>query len=238
MQLTYTLSPRTFRRVQYGLVMALVILGLGRYLYPHIPNHALIFSVLVVFDVGVENSVPTYFAVLNLLLAALLLGVVYLAERASGERTARHWAALALVLFFLSLDEGVAIHERFEILAERLADRGIPLLTSSWAWIPFGAALALGVGVAFLPFLRSLPRRLVIRFLLAGALYLTGALVMEYLGGVMLTRGLTTEDGLLYQMEQLVEEGLEMFAIAFFNNVLYAEIARRKISLRVSALHR
>ncbi len=235
MQLEFSVSPRAFRRVQYALVVILLVLGLGRYLYPHIPNHALIFSVLVVFDVGVENSIPTYFAVLNLLLAALLLWVIYQAGRVEGERTARHWAALAGVLFFLSLDEGVAIHEHFETLAERLADRGIPLLSSSWAWIPFGAALALGVGVAFLPFLRALPRRLVIRFVLAGALYLTGALVMEYLGGVMLTRGITSEGGILYQMEELVEEGLELFAIAFFNNVLYAEIARRGIRLSLRA---
>ncbi len=237
MNLDYHLPLSTFRRVQYTLVTGLVLLGLARYLYPHIPNHPLIFSPLVIFDVGVENSVPTWFSVLNLLLGGLLFFLLAEAARHRSEPTTWGWYLMAGVLTFLSMDEGASIHEQFTKLSDKLVEHGWSPAWAQWGWIPFALVLVAFVAVALIPFLRALPRDLVGRFVLAGTLYLIGAVALEYAGEQLLVHGISTENGILYQLEEVLEEALEMYAIAYLNVVLYARLAQQGIRLQVRFGH-
>jgi hypothetical protein len=163
-------------------------------------------AVMRLFDVNSERNVPTWFSSMLLIGCAVLAGLLAVLLRRAGGRDAGHWAALAAVLSLLSLDEVAGLHERLggpaaEVLGD--ATRG----ALHFAWVVPGVVLALVVGLAFARFVVRLPpgtRRLVVA---AAAMYLTGAVALEAVGGIVLeAQGHRAG----YLLVTAAEEGLEM----------------------------
>src|SRR5690606_35164649 len=93
-----------------------------------------------------------------------------------------------------------------------------------YGWvIPAGVLTAL-IGLAFLPFLRALPQRTRRRFVLAGLVYVGGALVMEAPLGLWAERH--GADNLGYGLIDLVEESLELVGLNLFVLALLDERRR------------
>jgi hypothetical protein len=161
--------------------------------------------VMKLFDVNSENNVPTWFSSLLLSGDALLAGLVAAIVRRARGRDARHWAALAVLLSLLSLDEVASLHERLpDPVAALVGGAGGAL---HFAWVLPGALLALAVGSAFVGFLARLPgstRRLVAT---AGVVYLGAAAGLESLSGMVLE---AHGDRAMYLLVSAAEEGLEM----------------------------
>ena len=82
-----------------------------------------------------------------------------------------------------------------------------------------------------IPLLRSLNPRSRQAFVLAAVVFLTGALVFEGIGGLMIRNEIATPGDFVYEMRRLAEEGCEMIGVAIFNVALFREIARRRLSL-------
>jgi hypothetical protein len=183
-------------------------------------------AVMRLFDVNSEGNVPTWFSSMLLMGCALAAALLAALGRRAGGRDARYWVALAAVLSLLSLDEAAGLHERLggpaaEVLGD--ATRG-PL---HFAWVVPGLVLALVVGLAFLRFVVRLPpstRRLVVT---AAALYLTGAVALEAIGGIVLE---DQGDRAAYLLVTAAEEGLEMAG-----SVLLLYAALRLLRLRPDA---
>ena len=89
-----------------------------------------------------------------------------------------------------------------------ILDRGLGLVSA-------GVAV---VGAAFVPFLLPLPRPTARRFLLAGAIYVTGAVGLEILGNDMVRERL--RHTLQYCLSTTVEEGMEMIGVILFIHTL------------------
>lgn len=90
------------------------------------------------------------------------------------------------------------------------------LLTYAWV-IPAGIACA-AVGLAYLRFLGDLPPAIRWRFVIGGALFLTGALVLEMIEGRYDTqRGV---ENMPYRIMVAIEESLEMTGIVIFISAL------------------
>lgn len=84
---------------------------------------------------------------------------------------------LGLVFLFLTLDEAVQIHEQTMVVVHYLLP-GLPsTLASAWV-IPY-ALLALAAGLYFLKFVLKLPSRTRNLFILAGGIFVLGALGLE-----------------------------------------------------------
>ena len=81
-------------------------------------------------------------------------------------------------------------------------------------WAIGGGLLALGVGVGFIPFLRRLPKRTAILFVVAGAIYVGGTVGVEIIGEPL------DSDTMAYNLLTVLEEGMEMFGVIFFVPVL------------------
>ncbi len=182
------------------------LLGLGVEL-AHARSHAPAVEVLVGFlSLSYEGNLPTWYAASLLLLCAVMLGVVA-SEIPSGGSGRRHWWALAILFGFMSLDEAAEMHEH---LGGLIGTGGV--LYFDWV-IPAAVVVAL-VGLAYLPFLRQLPPRTRNRFVLAGAIYVGGALLME------LPLGWWTErhgaENLGYALIDWVEEVLELAGVSGF----------------------
>jgi len=76
------------------------------------------------------------------------------------------------------------------------------------------ATLGWGIGVGFIPFLRRLPRPTAGLFILAGAIYVGGAVGMEIIGEPL------DSDTLTYNLLTAVEEGMEMCGVIVFMHAL------------------
>jgi hypothetical protein len=163
-------------------------------------------AVMRLFDVNSEGNVPTWFSSMLLMACALVAGLLAVLVRRAGGRDARYWAGLAAVLSLLSLDEVAGLHERLGgPAAEVLGDATGGVL--HFAWVAPGVVLALVVGLAFARLVVRLPpgtRRLVVA---AAAMYLTGAVALEAVGGIVLE---AQGDRAMYLLVTAAEEGLEM----------------------------
>lgn len=160
-----------------------------------------------------EGNAPTWYASSLLILCAAALASC--AARATQDRSA--WGALAAIFAFLSLDEAIELHEH---LGGLVPGRGA--LFFSWV-IP--ATVVVGVlGLAFARFLGRLDAVDRRRFVIAGALYIGGALAMELPLGWWTER--EGDDNLVYGMLDWVEESLELAGATLFLVALRARLAR------------
>jgi hypothetical protein len=113
------------------------------------------------------------------------------------------------------------LHERAdEPLHQALHTSGALL----WAWVLLAIPLLVVFALAYLPFLSSMPVPTRQGLLLAGALYVGGAIVMEMIGSYLFTLG--GLESLAYQLSATVEEGMEMAGLILLIATLGRHAAR------------
>lgn len=173
-------------------------------------------------DVNKEDSLPTWYSAAALAAAAALLTAIALTLRARKQtRDLLAWATLAVIFAFLSLDETAGIHEGVGKELKKFIRLG--------GWFRFAGvvpslALATVVGATLLPFLTRLAARRRNQFLVAGFLFVLGAVGMEMVGGKLFSASGDTWT-LAYAACYHFEEFLEMFAIVLFNAALVEHLA-------------
>jgi hypothetical protein len=164
------------------------------------------------FDLGHEPSLPAFFSSLVLLLNGLMLLMIAWTKRRSKERGVTHWAVLGFIFVAMSIDETVMFHEMIDkAIGFAVATDGFLL----FPWAVLGATVALAVFAAYAGFLLRLPRRFALLFIASGALYVGGAVGMEFLAaGVIDQHGV---ESAYHTLVQTIEESLEMAgSILFF----------------------
>lgn len=212
------LSPTSVRR---ALVVATVLVCLVG-LVVELVRHGLGLgdsSVASLLSLSYEGNLPTWYAsVLPLICAGLLAWI------AAGEPQDRgHWRVLAVGFVLISIDEVIGLHE----LLSGLFDTTGAL---HFGWVIPGGALVLVLGLSFLGFLRRLPRATARVFVLAGALYVLGAVACDVpLGWWTSVHG---DDGLGYALIDWCEETLEYTGLTIFASALLTRLQGR--GLRVT----
>lgn len=154
-----------------------------------------------IFDLNTERNIPTLFSSVVLLGASMLLGYIAYLTRLTGGRYSLLWAILSFGFLFLSIDETAYIHENF---SEDVA-----------GWIFVVAPFVILFFLGYIRFFLHLPRSTKVYFLIAGALFIGGAFILEFIGSWRIStagenRIATT---LLFTS---VEESFEMFGIDLF----------------------
>lgn len=157
-------------------------------------------------SVDSELSVPTWVSAFLALVAALFAVVIARAQTARQPRTV--WYGLALVMTLVSLDEVAALHE--------LLLQGLHILVNfseqqsllSNAWLILLPFIVVAGAVAMRLTKRHLPAATFGRFCTAAAIYLSGALVVEYLSAPADKSHLAYLLGVV-----MIEEGLEYFGL-------------------------
>ncbi len=181
---------------------------------------------LPLFSLSYEGNVPTFYSAVILSVAGCLLMFSAMAARKQKAGFVPHWWILALGFFYIAIDEVFSIHE--------LAGGFMKLSgVLYFSWVVPASILVLFIGLSYLRFLRHLPRRTALRFLVAGALYVGGAVGME------LPLGYWTEKhgshNLGYALIDAVEESMEMIAINLFILWLIDHLAESGVTLRFSS---
>ena len=175
-------------------------------------------SAVGLLSLSYEGNLPSWYAsALPLLCAGLLAWI------AAGERhDRRHWWVLALGFCAISIDEAVGFHERLSGLFDTSG-----VLHFDWV-IPAGA-LVIALGAYFLGFLRRLDRGTARRFVVAGGLYVTGAVLFELPLGWWTERH--GDDSLGYALIDWCEETLEFVGLTMFAAALLARLRGRRLGL-------
>ncbi len=156
------------------------------------------------FSLDSERNVPAWFTVLLLLGVAVAMARAAFVEFAQRRGTAWGWSVLALGFVYLAADEQLGLHERLEQFADSVPDFGGIF---HFRWVAAVLPVVLVVGIGFIPFLLRLPRPTAVRLVVAGAVYVGGALGMEMVGGIARAAG---EPGIAYVLSATIEETLEM----------------------------
>ncbi len=146
------------------------------------------------FDLDGEANAPAWFSSVLLLRCAM----------ASSRRGLR---ALAGVFVLLSLDEVAMVHER---AAAALLGARVPW---PWPWV-MGAVVVAALGAALVPSLRALGRGERARAIVAGVVYVGGALGVEAVAQRWAEGHGWANAG--YVAMTAVEEGMEMMGAVLF----------------------
>jgi hypothetical protein len=173
-----------------------------------------------------EGNVPAWYSASLLLVSSGLLAVIALAQKHLRRGQVLHWVVLSLIFAFLSIDETVQLHElSIRPLQDMFGATGFLY----YAWIvPAGVCVAL-LAVAYLRFMVRLPSRTRRLFLLAGAIYVGGAIGVEALSGQQAS--LHGEHNLTYHLIITAEELFEMTGIVIFIYALLDHISRQFTSV-------
>jgi hypothetical protein len=134
-----------------------------------------------IFDFNVKNNLPHAYKSLLLLIAALVIAWIAHERKLAGGAYLGRWKALGWIFLWMSIDEGVQIHQQLvaPLVVVALRTGTAAAANSKLAWlIPYGILTAI-FAVAYLPFLRHLPAK--IRKLVAagGVVYVAGVAVIE-----------------------------------------------------------
>ncbi|MGH9892482.1 MAG: hypothetical protein ACREA0_10950, partial [bacterium] len=169
-----------------------------------------------------EANIPAWYSSSLLLLCALLLATIGTAERNFRGEPVIRWLVLSLIFGFLSLDETAQLHElSIQPLRDMLATSGF----FYYGWIiPAAICVALFV-LGYLGFLARLPARTRRLFVVAGAVFVAGAIGVEAISGKHAS--LHGEQDLTYHLIITVEELLEMGGIVIFIYALLDYIGHR-----------
>lgn len=174
-------SPKSVTRV---LTWAIFFLALGhiaafiedyvRHAYSHLAK-----NIIKWFDFNLEDNVPTWFSVIILAFAAILLFIIYAHKKKNNIKGAHYWLVLGCIFVFLSCDESVQVHEEVARLLRPSVknDMGGFLY---WAWVIPYSLFALATAVYFFKFVMSLPKQVRNLFFLSGFIYVFGALILEF----------------------------------------------------------
>lgn len=171
-----------------------------------------------IFDVDEEDSFPTWYSAFALGLTAVVLWGQARRQHAVASPWRWHWSGLALGFLVLSIDEIAGMHESLNSMTEH-----------SWA-VPGTIVVAL-VGGIYLSFLVQLERRTAVWFAIAGALYVGGAVGVEYYTEPYLENDALNT--LAYNLWTAVEEGMEMGGVLLFLSALLRHMKGGAASLPV-----
>ena len=130
------------------------------------------------FDLDREGNIPTFYSSSALLLCSALLAIIAFAKKKEDAPYRLHWKALAVIFLFLSLDEASQLHEKMHLPLLYVWSRLIANI-----WVIFYAVFVVIFVLAYLRFLADLPRKTRNLFLVAGAIFVGGALGMELISG-------------------------------------------------------
>ena len=176
-----------------------------------------------------ERNLPTAFSTFLLLLAAAMLTLIACVERRWRHRVA-HWAVLALGFALMAIDEAWAFHERLTVpMREALGNRDPGIFYD--AWVVPALALLLVLALFFARFLLGLPSSTRLRFLVAGVVYVGGAVGIELIEGRFVeTHG---DRNLTFGTISTIEETMEMVGVILFIRALLVHLAETVGELRI-----
>lgn len=222
------LNAELLIRILFMIAAALTAAGIMVVVLKHYVGHDFIHGLGPKFDLDAENSVPSWFSSALLLLSALLLSAMAVSQGGFRTMAGRFHGVLAMIFVLLSLDEAASFHEALsKPLREAMRLDGI----FYYAWVVPGSLFVLAIAVWSVRALQNLPRQVRLGYLLAGGVYCSGALGLEFVESwYHWTRG---QRDVWFACMAVIEESLEMIGVILFLRALLRGFANQFGSLRI-----
>lgn len=206
-------NPRAIRNWLLFFTLILVAISFTGQLVKYVAGYDYVYGLVNLFDVNGEANIPTVFAML--LLAAGGVLSIAIAKR-GGAANRPFWLLLGVGFLCMAVDETLQLHERLVKPMQHLLGRDtLGVLYFAWV-VPAMVVIAAGA-IVFPRFLLRLPRRTAVALLVAGAIYLAGAVGMELVGGSYFERH---GKDLTYAVLNTIEETLEFVGVIVFITAL------------------
>ncbi|MEM8977132.1 MAG: hypothetical protein AAGD43_34200 [Pseudomonadota bacterium] len=176
-------------------------------------------------DLGREQNIPTWFSIFQLALAACLFAIGAVNASLHGEK-ALPWYGLSIIFLYIGLDEMTDFHGFWA--PNHVSDLGFQFGHAGFNWVYGGLIVVIAVGLLYARWLVSIESRLRWQIVLAGGVYVTGALVLEAIGGLVVDEGhLSTTYIIIFTLEEV----FEMLGIAILLNALISYFGRQAVQV-------
>ncbi len=207
------------RRIEWALagsVGALVVAGAFVAIVPLVTRHDRILGTIPLFHLDAEWTIPAYFSTSMLLVASALAAALAYFARMDGSKWHSRWVLLSGGFFYMAVDESISLHETIgDPIHALLPLRGTMF---EYAWVIAAIPLVIVLAIHFWPMLWNMPKADRNRLILAGAVYLGGAIGVETLSGW--TDVNIGNHTIVYQLTIILEEGMEMAGAALLIRAL------------------
>jgi len=181
------------------------------------------------FSLDAELNIPAWYSSFMLLFSSGLLAVITSIKKT--DKYFIYWKNLSLIFLFLSLDEAFSFHEILIIPSLREVFNFSPIFFHTW--VIFGIPVFIFFVFKYFKFFLDLPKKTQFLFFLSATFYVSGALGMEMVSGLLREsfgrRDIITTTGIV------IEEFLEMTGIVTFIYALltYCSSLKEIINLKI-----
>jgi len=132
------------------------------------------------FFLDAEGNITTFINALLLFIPSLLLIVISIWKFSAKDKFRFHWIGLAMIFFFLSIDEAAVIHESMiKPMRAIVGSDGV----FYFAWIIPGMIIVSAFGLVYLMFFLHLENKFKILFMLSLGVYICGVIGGEMISG-------------------------------------------------------
>ena len=221
-----SLSLKTIIKVLLTIASILIIFSLAGQIYRYYVNGGEQRYLTQLFNLDEEMNFPTYFSSFLLLNSAVLFLLIAVTKKKLKDRFSNNWYALSIIFLFMSMDETLMLHEQFSApIRSGLHTAGF----FYFAWLVPAAIFLILFLIFNIKFLLKLSYKYQILFIISGAIYLTGAFLMEMIGGKFLS--FYGQNNLGYAIVTTIEETLEITGIILLIYILLSYIKNELPSL-------
>ena len=217
----FSLNPKRIVQIMLGIIAVLLAMHLVQLVIYFQTGDSDVFDFVEMIDFDYEANLPAFYSSTAILFCAALLWVIGVQKRREQAPFRYHWIGLAIIFTFLSIDEAVALHEDLgDIMEDMRWVDAEGFLYFAWV-VPYGILLVL-FAASYFKFVFALPQRTMILFIVAGVLFISGAVGIEVFSAR--EADLNDTDTLLYSVLYTVEELCEMIGIVIFCYALLRHI--------------
>lgn len=222
------LRPASVARVLFAIIGALALLHLAALVARHGFGRGRLWGLGAMFDLTREFNVPSFFSGLNMLLCALLAGLIAGQRWRERHPSAIGWSALCTVFVLMPFDELFEVHTSIDApLHLWLQGTGVPGAVSL---LPYVAAVAIGAALLYL--LVKVPSPTRRRLVTAGVVYLLGAVLIDG-QSARVAEAFGVPLGLAEATTQGIEELIEMVGVALLTHALLLHMADDAMAVAV-----
>lgn len=210
-----SINPKKISAILFAIIAVLAALHIGQLIAYYVIADPGRFDFIELIDFDFESNLPSFYSMFAIILCSGVLFMIAAGKNSRRQPYGFHWEILAWIFLYLSLDEGLALHEEVGDLMEKY------ITASGYLYFPWVIPYTILVGILavfYFRFLLHLPRPTMVRFIIAGSLFLTGAVGLEIVSANEAdTFGTTT---ITYSVLYTLEELCEMIAMVIFLRAL------------------
>lgn len=212
-------SARTYCTILWGATFTVVALGIFREVFVESFGEGTPLKDLRHFSLDGELNIATWYSSALMLAAAALAAVTGRFD--ADTRQYPYWLAISVIMLLMSIDETASFHESFITLLDGWAPHSDYF---HFAWVLLGIPFVILFALFSVPFLLRLNGRTAVLFVIAGALFVFGALVMEMIDGAVQVR--LGAESLAYRLGAMSEDAFELAGMTLFVTALVTLLAR------------